>query len=182
LSNSATATQQEQAADYLTILPQILLLLVELEIHHSNLAPQLQELKAPWFGEDVRELLAGLDELEDDLSSINFITKKVILDVDVLALVGEDRVLGEGDGGLTVHHQHQWQASFSTSSPSSRRSHTPWHTAVAVAMYSGSHVNSATTFYSCDCQATAVKPRMTSTPEVLFRGSAHQLCPPYLRC
>jgi hypothetical protein len=78
-----------------------------------NLAPQLQEQKAPkWFGEDIRELLAGLDELEDDLSFINTITKKVILDVDVLAPIVEDRVLGEGDGGLIVHHQRWWASFF----------------------------------------------------------------------
>ena len=35
------------------------------------------------------------------------------LDVDVLAPVIEDRVLGEGDGGLVVHHQ-SWRVSFLT--------------------------------------------------------------------
>jgi hypothetical protein len=35
----------------------------------------------------------------------------VKLDVDVLALVMEDRVLGDGDGRLVVHHQ-SWRVSF----------------------------------------------------------------------
>jgi hypothetical protein len=56
-------------------------------------------------GEDVRELSAGLDELEDDLSSIDAIPKEMKLDVDVL---------GEGDGRLIVHHQ-SWRTSFLTS-------------------------------------------------------------------
>ena len=51
---------------------------------------------------------AGLNELEDELSSIDAIPKEMKLDVDVLAPVVEDRILGEGDGGLIVHHQ-SWQ-------------------------------------------------------------------------
>jgi len=35
----------------------------------------------------------------------------VELDVDVLAPVVEDRILGEDDGGLIVHHQ-SWRVSF----------------------------------------------------------------------
>jgi len=35
----------------------------------------------------------------------------VKLDVDVLAPVVEERVLGEGDDGLVVHHQ-SWRVSF----------------------------------------------------------------------
>ena len=50
----------------------------------------------------------GLNELEDELSSIDAIPKEMKLDVDVLAPVVEDRILGEGDGGLIVHHQ-SWQ-------------------------------------------------------------------------
>lgn len=86
--------------DYSTILPLILLLLLKLEIHQSNLALQLQEPKAAeWFGEDVHDLLAGLDELKDDLSSIDAVLKEMVLTRDVLALVMEDEVPGEGDGG-----------------------------------------------------------------------------------
>ena len=58
-----------------------------------------------WLGEDVHELSAGLNELDDDLSSIDTIKKKVTLDVDMLASVVEDWVLCKGDGGLIVHHQ-----------------------------------------------------------------------------
>ena len=47
---------------------------------------------------------AGLDELDDDLPSIDAVPEEVELDVNVLAPVVEDKVLGEGDGGLVVHH------------------------------------------------------------------------------
>ena len=100
----------DSAADYLTNLPLILLpLLLGLELHHANLV--LQPKAPKWLGEDVRELSAGLDKLEDDLSSIDAIPKEMKLDVDVLALVVKDIVLGEGNGGLIVHHQ-SWQTSF----------------------------------------------------------------------
>jgi len=90
----AAAKQAGQAADYLAILLLILLLLLEPEIHHSSFVPQLQEPKMPKrFGEDVYKLSTCLDELEDDLSSIDTITKEVILDVDLFAPVMEDRVL-----------------------------------------------------------------------------------------
>ena len=49
----------------------------------------------------------------DDLPSIDAVPEEVELDVDVLAPVVEDRVLGEGDGGLVVHHQ-SWRVSFLT--------------------------------------------------------------------
>ena len=50
------------AANYSTILPLILLLL--LDFHHSNLGPQLHEPKtAEWLGEDVCELSSGFDKL-----------------------------------------------------------------------------------------------------------------------
>ena len=45
--------------------------------------------------------MASLDELDDDLS-FDVVPKKMELD---------DRVLGEGDGGLIVHHQ-SWPTSF----------------------------------------------------------------------
>ena len=62
------AKSKSPATDYLTI-PLTLLLLLELEFHRPNLAPQLQESKTPErFGEDVCELLAGFNELEVDFS------------------------------------------------------------------------------------------------------------------
>jgi hypothetical protein len=76
--------------------------------------------------EDVSEPSVGLDELDDDLS-FDAIPKKMELD---------DRVLGEGDGGLIVHHQSWLRASSPVSSPSSRRNQTAWHAAVAAATYS----------------------------------------------
>ena len=54
---------------------------------------------------------AGLDKLDDYLPSIDVVPEEVELDVDVLAPIVEDRVLGEGDGGLVVHHQ-SWRVSF----------------------------------------------------------------------
>ena len=79
-------------SNYLSILPQIALLL--LDPLNSNLDPQLCESNAPkWFGEDVPELSSCLDKLEPDLSTIDAITDEVILSVDVLALVVVDGVL-----------------------------------------------------------------------------------------
>ena len=46
----------------------------------------------------------SFDELDDDLPSIDTVLEEVELDVDVLALVVENRILCEGDGGLVVHH------------------------------------------------------------------------------
>jgi hypothetical protein len=94
----AVAKDQKNATDYLTNLPLILLLLLELEIHHFQSCSSTPT--------------EGADELEDDLSSINTITNEVIFDVDVLPPVMEDGVLGEGDGGLIVHHQRGWVSFF----------------------------------------------------------------------
>ena len=90
----------------LTILPLILLLTQSLDLIHANHFPQLHESQASeCLGEDVSELSAGLDKLDDDLPSIDVVPEEVELDVDVLALVVENRVLGEGDSRLVVHHQ-----------------------------------------------------------------------------
>ena len=53
----------------------------------------------------------SFDELDDDLPSIDAVPDEVELDVDMLAPVVEDRILGEGDGGLVIHHQC-WRTSF----------------------------------------------------------------------
>ena len=58
--------------------------------------------------EDVRELPTSFDELDNDLPSIDTVLEEVELDVVVLALVVENRILREGDGGLVVHHQCWW--------------------------------------------------------------------------
>ena len=57
------------------------------------------------LGEDVRELPTSFDELDDDQPSIDTVPEEVELHVDVLALVMENRILREGEGGLVVHHQ-----------------------------------------------------------------------------
>ena len=62
---------------------------------------------------DISELLTSFDELDDDLPSIDTVPEKMELDVDVLAPVVEGRVLGEGKGGLVIHHQC-WRTSFLT--------------------------------------------------------------------
>jgi len=49
-------------------------------------------------------LPTSFDELDDDLPSIDTVPEKVELDVDVLAPVVEDQVLGEGESRLVVHH------------------------------------------------------------------------------
>ena len=61
----------------------------------------------------MRELPTSFDELDDDLPSNDTVPKEVELDVDVLALVMENWILCEGDGGLVVHHQCWW-VSFHT--------------------------------------------------------------------
>ena len=67
---------------------------------------QLREPKtSEWLGEDVRELPTSFDELDDDQPSIDTVPEEVELHVDVLALVMENRILREGEGGLVVHHQ-----------------------------------------------------------------------------
>ena len=58
-------------------------------------------------------MLTSFNELNDDLPSIDTVTEEVELDVDVLALVVENRILREGDGRLVVHHQCWW-VSFQT--------------------------------------------------------------------
>ena len=63
--------------------------------------------------EDDCELPTSFDELDDDLPSIDTVPEKVELDVYVLALVMEIRILRYGDGGLVVHHQCWW-VSFHT--------------------------------------------------------------------
>ena len=55
----------------------------------------------------------SFDELDDDLPSINTVLEKVELDVDVLALVVENRILRKDDGGLVIYHQCWW-VSFHT--------------------------------------------------------------------
>ena len=53
-------------------------------------------------------MLTSFDKLDDDLSSIDIVPKEVELHVDVFALVMQNRILREGDGGLVVHHQCWW--------------------------------------------------------------------------
>ena len=57
------------------------------------------------LGDDISELLTSFNELDDDLPSIDTVPEKVELYVNVLAPVVEDRLLGEGEGGLVVDHQ-----------------------------------------------------------------------------
>ena len=57
------------------------------------------------LGEDVHELPTSFDKIDDDLPSIDTVPEEVELDVDVLALVVENRILREGDGWLVVYHQ-----------------------------------------------------------------------------
>ena len=60
---------------------------------HADHLLQLCELKtAERLGEDVRELPTSFEELDDDLPSIDTVPEQVELDVDVLALVVENRI------------------------------------------------------------------------------------------
>jgi len=62
---------------------------------------------------DIRELPTSFDKLDDDLPSIDTVPEEVELDIDVLTLVVENRILRKDDGGLIVHHQCWW-VSFHT--------------------------------------------------------------------
>jgi len=91
-------------ADHLTILPLIPLLLLDLE--HADSIPEFLEPNTPeWLGEGVHELPPKVDELKDNTSSIDTITDEVIASIDVLVVVVEGWILGQGDGGLVVNHQ-----------------------------------------------------------------------------
>ena len=80
-------------------------------LHADHLLQPRESKASEQLGEDVRELPTSFDELDDDLPSIDTVPEKVELDVDVLALVVENWILREGDGGLVVHHQC-WRVSF----------------------------------------------------------------------
>ena len=76
---------------------------------HADHLLQLHESKSSKrLGKDVCELPTRFDELDDDLPSIDTVHEEVELDVDVLALVVENRILREGDGWLVVYHQCWW--------------------------------------------------------------------------
>src|SRR5579859_6957399 len=85
-----------------------LILLLDLDFHHADHAPKLHEPEAPKrLGEDVSELPPGLDELDDDLSSVDAVSKEVELHVDMLASVMEDWILRQRDRRLVIHLQRR---------------------------------------------------------------------------
>jgi hypothetical protein len=104
----------------LTVLPLILLLTLGFDLIHADHLPQLQEPEAPeGLGEDVSELPAGLDKLDDDMSSIDAVPEKVELDADVLAPVMEDGFLASTMAGLLSTINAGGRASTPVSSPRS---------------------------------------------------------------
>jgi hypothetical protein len=129
---------------------------------------QLCELKTPKrLGEDVCELSAGLDELEGNLSSFDN-HEKVILDVDVIAPVVENGVLGKSDGRLIAHHQSRWASFFSDKltqqpvQPNTLACHHGRYDVLCLACGRRHHL------YFCDYHAIGDEPRKTSMPKVLF--------------
>jgi len=81
-------------------------MLLSLDLIHANHLPQLNKpVASEGLGENVSELLAGVDKLDDDLPSINAIPEEMELDVDVFAPVMELRVIGKDDGRLVFHQQ-----------------------------------------------------------------------------
>ena len=67
---SPVVRSYREAADYLTILPLILLLIRGRHHHHADHLLQLREPKmAEWLGEYIRELPTSFDKLDDDLLS-----------------------------------------------------------------------------------------------------------------
>jgi hypothetical protein len=120
-----------------------------LDLLNLNLVPQLLVLKTPkWLGEDVPELSSSLDILKLDASSIDTVTDEMVLGVDVLAAVVEDRILCQCNGGLVVHQKNRRAELFSSELPQQSLQPNPL---VAAAMYSASQVDRATTFCLWDC-------------------------------
>ncbi len=65
--------------------------------------PQLN--KSPliqWLGEDVRQLILGATEGENDVASSNVILNEVIMYLNVLRLTMKNRIIGDLDGTLVV--------------------------------------------------------------------------------
>ena len=73
-------------------------------LSHPNFGAKLLELDPPkGLGEEVSEVVLGVDVAGLDGPLIQAAPDKVVLDVDMLAVLMEDVVLRQGQGGLAVH-------------------------------------------------------------------------------
>jgi hypothetical protein len=73
-------------------------------LNHPNPNAKLLELDPPkGLGKKVGELVLGVDVAGLDTPLIQAAPNKVILDSDMLAMLMEDGVLRQGQGGLVVH-------------------------------------------------------------------------------
>jgi hypothetical protein len=113
----------------------------------------------------------GVDELDDELPSIDALTKKVKLHIYVLASVVENWILCQRNCWLIVHLE--CRRLDLGSGELCQQPPQPDHLACRRGCCDilRSHVDSATIFCFKDCQATGDDPRKTRTPEVLRRPS-----------
>ena len=73
-------------------------------LNHPNPDAKLLELDPPnGLGEEVGELVLGVDVASLDAPLIQAAPYKLVLDVHMLATLMEDGVLCQGQGGLAVH-------------------------------------------------------------------------------
>jgi hypothetical protein len=73
-------------------------------LSHPNPGVKLLELDLPkGLGDEVGELVLGVDLADLDAPLIQAAFDEVVLDPDMLASLMEDGVLRQGQGGLAVH-------------------------------------------------------------------------------
>ena len=73
-------------------------------LNHPNPSAKLLEFDPPKaLGEEVSELILGVDVASLDAPLIQAAPNEVVLDSDMLAALMEDGVLRQGQGGLAVH-------------------------------------------------------------------------------
>ena len=73
-------------------------------LSHPNPRAKLLELDPPkGLGEEVSEVVLGVDVAGLDAPLIQATPNEMVLDADMLAALMEDRVLRQSQGGLAVH-------------------------------------------------------------------------------
>ena len=77
-------------------------------LNHPNPGAKVLELDPPkGLGEEVGELVLGVDVASLDAPLIQAAPDKLVLDADMLAALMEDGVLRQSQGGLAVHPELQ---------------------------------------------------------------------------
>ena len=134
-------------------------------LSHPNSGAQLLELDPPkGLGEEVSELVLGVDIAGLDAPLIQAASDEVVLDADALMEVG---VLCQ-EADLLSTLSSTASASLPRRLPSSRTSQRARFKAVVAAMYSASQLDRATTCCLTDCQLIRHLPRKNNVPPVLL--------------